>query len=166
MKNYLNREEANDFMLTGVLLDTVSRIRTEWSGRNFITKEEHKNLKLAETYLTKYYKAVLERLGKKEAEKVFKRLGDFELKIMDRYMLNRLRGQWENELQVAHLKREEFEDWCEQIMHIKCKNCSLDYNNCNLYDVFEENLVPDSGYNLHNCRFAYKEMKVKKKKKK
>ncbi|WIF95146.1 DUF5651 domain-containing protein [Caminicella sporogenes] len=163
MKDYLNAEELNDFLLIATVLQTVSKIRKGWSSRNNLTKEEHKNLKYAETYLEKFLTQLVSRLSAKEQRKIENRAKEFELKIIDKYTLQRMKGQWEEELKVAHLKREEFEDWCEQIMEIHCKHCKKHHDSCNLYDVFVNNFVPESGWNLENCRYAYRKPKVRKK---
>lgn len=159
MKSYLNAQEMNDFMLIGVLLDSAAKIRKGWGDRGNLTKEEHRAVKTAETYLTKFYESVITRLGEKESLKIHKRLSDFELKIMDRYTLQRMRGQWQEEMKISHVDRVEFEDWCEQIMIIKCKGCTKNYEECNLHDVFCNNYVPESSWGLDNCRYAYTELK-------
>jgi len=165
MKDYLNAQEMNDVMLIGILLDKTVVIREEWDKRGNLTKEEHKTLKTAQTYLIKFYNSLISRLNTKEVKKMMKRTSDFELKIIDKYTLRRLQGTWQEEMKIAHVDREEFEDFCDQIMQIKCKGCKKHFSQCILYDIFYNNFVPESGWNLENCRYAYTEISSKKEEK-
>lgn len=162
MKDYLNKEETNNFLLIGTLLDTVTGIKDDWKKRNMLTKEEHKYLALCKTYAEKFYNSVLLRLNPKEAEKIYKRLFKFDIKVLDEYTKKRLYGEFEKEYAVVKIPREEFEDWTEQIMEVECKNCNKHWSECRLHEIFQENFIPESGFNCSNCRYAYKETKVEK----
>lgn len=164
MKDYLNAQEMNDVLLVGILLDKSAVIREEWMKRDNLTKEEHKALKTAQTYLAKFYEQLMRRLDIKEVKKMMKRTSDFELKIIDKFTLKRMQGTWQEDMKIAHVDREEFEDWCDQIMQIHCKGCKKHFGQCNLHDVFYNNFVPESGWNFERCRYAYKEISSKKKK--
>lgn len=163
MRTYLNATEMNDYMVIGALLDSATRIRKEWSEHENMTKDEHKAIKTAETYLSKFYQSVLSRQDKKELTKISRRLGDFELKIMDKLTLNRLRGTWQEESKIVKIDREEFHDWCNMIMEVKCMDCKKDYGSCSLHDVFDSNFVPGSSYCMNNCKYAYPKLKKQKK---
>lgn len=166
MKDYLNKEETNNFLLIGTLLDTVSAIKDDWKKRSMLTKEEHKYLSTAKTYAEKFYLSVMNRLNPREAEKLYKRLMKFDIKVLDEYTKKRLFGEFDKEYAVVKIPREEFEDWCEEIMEVNCKNCTKHWGECRLHKIFEKNFVPESSCNLDNCRYAYKEINVQRDEKK
>lgn len=170
-KDYLNSEEMNDFMLIGLMLDTtanainssfdslkdkkINKIRIAWDTRNNLTTEEHKALKTAETYLTKFYTSVLSRLGQDEIAKIRKKTSNYNIRVIDKFTLDKLNRDTNNKTVNAVVPRGEFEDWCEEIMEVNCKNCSKDRKNCKLKKVFDDNFVPESDWGLDNCKYAY-----------
>lgn len=151
-------------MLVGILLDKSAVIREEWDKRDNLTKEEHRALKTAQTYLTKFYNSLIGRLDTKEVQKIMKRTSDFELKIIDKFTLKRMQGTWQEEMKIAHVDREEFEDYADQVLQIKCKGCRKHFSQCNLHEMFYNNFIHESGFNLENCRYAYSEVSNRKKK--
>lgn len=175
LKDYLNSEELNDFMLIGTLLDTTAnivnstipdklktlgKIRIAWDTRGNLTKEEHKSIKTAETYLTKAYSSILNRLNKDEAIKIGKRLSSFNFRILDKYTLDKLNRETNDKFINAIVPREQFMDWCEEIMEVKCKGCTQDRQACKLREVFEENFIQEADWGLDNCRYAYNKIEI------
>lgn len=174
MKDYLNQSETNDFMCIGYLLDTagsilgierssknpmsIEKVRAGWADRGNLTKEEHKSLKMAETYLSKFYTSVLARMSRNEAAKVYKRLTRYTVKFMDEFTLNLLNVQLGREFEVVKIEREQYQQWCEEIMNVNCKNCTKHHDECKLCSLFENTLIPESQWNLDNCRYAYAEI--------
>lgn len=175
LKNYLNSEELNDFMLIGTLLDTCSsiinstidpkhstigKIRIAWDTRGNLSKEEHKSIKMAETYLTKAYTSILNRLSKDEVIKISKRLSSYNLRILDKFTIDKINRESGDKYKNAVIPRELFENWCEEIMEVKCKGCNKDRQACKLREVFEDNFVPEADWGLDNCRYAYTELEI------
>jgi hypothetical protein len=60
-----------------------------------------------------------------------------------------------DKMQYAVMPRQQFYDWCVDIMEVKCNGCTKDWNTCDLHQVFENNFVPESGFDCSNCKFAY-----------
>jgi hypothetical protein len=177
LKDYLNSEELNDLMLIGALLDTTAnvvkstlndktldKIRIAWNTRGNLSKEEHKSLKMAETYLTKFYTSILNRLSINEVVKINKRNSSFNIRILDKFTLDKLNRQTNDKYKNAVVPREQFENWCEEIMEIKCKGCTKDRQACKLHEVFEDNFVQESDWGLDNCRYAYNQIEILNKK--
>ncbi len=128
----------------------------DWKDRNFLTKDEGKNVKTAHTYLIKFFNSVLERLNAKEKGLIQKQLEKFDFKIVDDYTMQKIFRDMSNHLVNAVVPRQQFENWCCEIMACNCKDCTKHWDGCELYKVFEDNFVPDGGFEMDNCKFAYK----------
>lgn len=168
MRDYLNSSEKNQFMIiqsivqmmdglrnSGVDGPKISSMLEDWSKRDNMTKDEHKNLKTAETYLRKFLSSVYERLSKKDQEQIKKKLMKFDFKLIDDYTLKQIDRDIKDKLANAVVPRQQFYDWCSEIMSVKCNGCTKDWNTCQLYEVFENNIVPESGFDCRNCKYAY-----------
>jgi hypothetical protein len=59
------------------------------------------------------------------------------------------------------MTREQFEDWCYEIMQVHCLNCTGHHEGCELHQLFDDNFIPESSWNLDNCRYAYKTSECK-----
>jgi hypothetical protein len=168
MRDYLNAIEKNQFMVmnsvlqmaigirnTGVDGPKLKTMREEWAKRDNMSKEEHKNLKMAETYMSKFIMSVYNRLSPKEKEQINKKLMKYDFKLVDDFTLKQVNRDIKDKMQHAVMPRQQFYDWCVDIMEVKCNGCAKDWNTCDLYQVFENNFVPESGFDCTNCKFAY-----------
>lgn len=129
----------------------------DWKERNFLTKDEGKNIKMSHTYLLKFLKSVIERVNDKEKEIILKQMAKFDFKIVDDYTMQKIFRNMADRMQNAVVPRQQFEDWTCEVMECNCKNCHKHWGECNLYKVFQDNFIPESGYDLENCKYAYKE---------
>lgn len=172
MKDYLNATEKNQLMVLMSILQLmdgyrnggidgpkISSMLEEWDKRNNMTKEEHKALKTSETYLKKFTESVLNRLSQKEREGIQKRLIKFDFRLVDDFTLQRVYREMQDRMVNAVVPRQQFYKWCEEVMNVNCKGCTKDWKECELHQVFEENFVPESTWNLESCRYAYSEVK-------
>ncbi|MCM3763467.1 DUF5651 domain-containing protein [Neobacillus niacini] len=170
MRDYLNSIEKNQFLVMNSVLQMAIGIRNqgmdgpklqtmreEWTKRDNMTKGEHKSLKMAETYLSKFIMSVYNRLSKKEQEQINKKLMKYDFKLVDDFTLQKVNRDIKDKIQNAVMPRQQFYDWCSEIMAVKCNGCTKDWNTCPLYEVFEDNFVPESGFDCTNCKFAYTE---------
>ncbi|MDP4163081.1 MAG: DUF5651 domain-containing protein [Bacillota bacterium] len=168
MRDYLNANEKNQFMVLQSIVQMIDGLRNsgvdgpklgsmleQWTKSNNITKEEHKNLKTAETYLRKFLASVFERLSPKEQEVIKKKIMKFDFKLVDDFTLKQINRDISDRFVNAAVPREQFNDWCSEIMSVKCNGCKKDGNTCELNQVFENNFIPESGFDLPNCKFAY-----------
>jgi hypothetical protein len=168
MRDYLNSVEKNQFMVmnsvlqmvigvrnTGVDAPKFKTMREEWSKRDNMTKEEHKSLKMAETYLEKFIMSVYNRLSPKEQEQIQKKLLKYDFKLVDDFTLKQVNRDIKDKIQNAVMPRQQFYDWCVDIMEVKCNGCTKDWNTCDLHHAFDSNFVPESGFDCTNCKYAY-----------
>jgi uncharacterized membrane-anchored protein YjiN (DUF445 family) len=166
MKDYLNADEKNQIMVFMSILQIMNGNRgingpkiitvlEDWNKRGNLTKEEHKNLKYAGTYLTKFCMSVYDRLSDKEKIQMDKRLQKFDFRLVDDFTLQKIYREMTDRMVNAVIPREQFFKWCEEIMHVNCNGCTKDWKQCELHEMFEENFVPESTWNKDNCRYAY-----------
>jgi hypothetical protein len=168
MRDYLNSTEKNQFMVmnsilqmivgirnTGVNGPKLKTMREEWSKRDNMTKEEHKSLKMSETYLSKFIMSVYNRLSPKEQEQIQKKLLKYDFKLVDDFTLQKVNRDIKDKMNHAVMPRQQFYDWCVEIMNVKCNGCTKGWNTCDLHQVFENNFVPESGFNCSNCKYSY-----------
>jgi hypothetical protein len=168
MRDYLNSIEKNQFMVmnsvlqmvlgvrnTGVDGPKLKTMREEWSKRDNLTKEEHKSLKMAETYMGKFIMSVYNRLSLKEQEQINKKLLKYDFKLVDDYTLKQVHRDIKDKMVNAVVPRQQFYDWCVDIMEVKCNGCTKDWNTCDLHKVFDNNFVPESGFDCKSCKYAY-----------
>jgi len=169
MRDYLNSNEKNQFMVLSSILQNIEGIRNEgtdgpkivhmleaWKARDNMTKDEHRSLKMAETYLRKFVNSVFDRQSSKEQETIVKKLRKYDFRLVDDYTMQQIHRDMKDKLKHAVVPREQFYNWCRDIMDSKCNGCEKDWNTCDLHQVFEENFIPESGWCLKNCKFAYK----------
>lgn len=172
MKDYLSAEERNQMMVFMVILEmfkgnrgitgpSFKNILDDWSSRNNLSKDEHKNLKLAQTYLKKFCESVLNRMNVKEKNAIAKRLEKFDFRLVDDYTLKKVYRGIQDKMVNAVIPREQFNNWCCEIMDVRCKNCNKNWKECELHEVFDNNFIPESTWRLENCRYAYKKIEKK-----
>ena len=155
MKSFLNAAEANDYMILFYSSCVMEKVYEGWNKRENITKEESTALKYATTYIKKFFKTLNGRLEKKELDKLSKRLSKFEYRLIDEHMMKKINRDATDKIKNTVMPRDQFETWCEEIMDIKCTRCTKIWTECELHDVFENNIAPEpTGYENSNCRYA------------
>lgn len=172
MKDYMGAEERNQLLVFMSIIQLMQGSRSitnqkikpmleDWASRNNLTKEEHKYLKTAETYMDKFCKSVYSRMGEKEKEQIDKRILKFDFRLVDEYTLQKVYRDINERMKIAAVPRQQFESWCSEIMDIKCNGCNGNWKDCELHKIFEDNFVPESTWGLENCRYAYAPQKTK-----
>lgn len=167
MKDYLNAEERNQLMVFMAILQMFSgnrgitgacgkNIVDDWSSRNNMTKDEQKSIKMAQTYLKKFCDSVIARMNPQEQENIKKRLIKFDFRLVDDFTLQKVYRDMKDKLVNAVVPREQFGNWCNEIMYQNCNGCTKHWKGCRLHEVFEDNFIPESSWGLENCRYAYK----------
>lgn len=154
LKDYLNNEESQNIFWLYATAENMVNYRKSMVDTGNITAEEHRSLKMAETHLKKFIKLLLSRLSAKTKKNFVSKFYKHEIRIIDHRTLSRLNGQWQDELKIVKMKREEFEDFCELIMESKCKGCNINPDTCNLYDILDDNMVPTICSEV-SCKYAY-----------
>lgn len=164
-RQYLNEEERNIYMSLAAIVNMIHGIKLQrdkyvqlenvienWDRRDFITKEEKKSLKLANTYLKKFLDAVYERLDKRTKETLEKKLVSFGFRLLDQETLkiiNRYNDLKENVV----VDRKTFDSVAEDIANVYCCGCNCNYQDCKIYDMYTQMLYVGVG-EKPNCPFA------------
>ncbi|WP_057979457.1 DUF5651 domain-containing protein [Caloramator mitchellensis] len=162
-RDYLQPDEMNDFLILATIWGLLEKIIDLWDKRQMISKEEKKNLKLAKTYIGKFYGMKVNELSRKTAKKVAEYLQKNEVVIIQTEDKEKMREETQKFIEI---EREDFYNWCEQIIDINCKNCRKNHQECKLYDLLDKYEVPDSSFEKRNCRYAYDEINIERDEKK
>ena len=168
MKDYLSAEERNQIMVIGSILGSFDNcknvgvdapkivdIAQQWDNRGNITTEERRSLRTAHTYLQKFFKSVVERMCDKEQKVLYKKLSNYDFRLLDDFTFNRVCNDMSDKIKFVAIDREDFGKWCEEIMHVNCKGCDKNHSECQLHKIFDENFIPENDWGLDNCRYAY-----------
>lgn len=157
LKNYLSAKDMNDLLYVSHLLEINDRFLRDAKEHETITKEEAKSLKMALTWSEKFMKQVLSRMPQKEIKKFLKRTiksKNEPIRVLDKWMHDRVFGAYETEYEIIKIERPQFESLCFALIQEHCKDCNNDYQYCDIYDIFEDNLVPRCEHKK-NCAYAF-----------
>lgn len=157
LKDYLSAKDMNDLLFISHLLETNFNTLENWKQHENITKEEAKYLKTAITYTEKFLSQVFKRMPEKENEKFIKRCVKAEnepVRILDKWMHDRILGKFETEHEVVKIERPQLEKLALACIQSHCEDCTESYNSCDIYDIMEDNLIPRCEH-LKNCPYAY-----------
>lgn len=153
LRNYLNTDEGLQYITIGYIRDVIDQVLKTWKSN--VTKEERTHLKYVETYAKKWFFSIKSRLDEKQLKKLERWVDEYELTLADREKQKKIEVAADEKLKNVTMPRESFENWCSEIMNIKCKNCTKEWVDCDLHDLFLNNAVPESTHDLKNCRYAY-----------
>lgn len=154
--DYLNKENMDMFLNIPYMSSEARYIQEKWGKYGNLTREEYDILTNLISYADKFYSTVLKRLNPKVQIIFRKKLSSFTVKYLDKYTSDKMQRDTKNLMKNAVMPREDFEDWCEQIMDCNCKNCTKHFAECRLYEVFDNNFVPEPVGDLRdNCRYSY-----------
>ena len=164
-RQYLNEEERNIYMSLATIVNMVDGIELQrdkyvqleniidnWDKKDFITKEEKKNLKLANTYLKKFMDSVYERLDRRTQETLEKKLVSFGFRLLDQETI-RIMNRYNKLKENVVVDRKTFDLVAEDIANMYCCGCNCNYQDCKIYDMYTQMLYVGVG-EKPNCPFA------------
>lgn len=157
MKKYLNSKEMNDLLFIYHLAAINQEVINEWITRGNMTSDEAKWIRTAITYNKKALTSILSRLEAKESAKFMKRTikaKNEAVRIIDKWMHDRVFGTFETEFEIVKIERPEFEKLCMACIQAHCEDCNENYANCDIYDIFDDNLMNRAEIK-HNCPYSY-----------
>lgn len=154
MRDYLNSNEREKFLLMAKLMDAVDFF-IELEPKGIITKEEKKNLKTSATLIEKTLQGIIGRLNASNKKTIANSINTLGVLLLNDYANKEyMRKKSASELDTYELNKDYF-DLVEEIMYQNCKYCEKDCKECGYYPHFENNYLTDMGENYGNCRFAY-----------
>lgn len=157
MKKYLNSKDLTDLLFVFHMVEINTSIVNRWVEYGNMTRDEAKWIKTAITYNMKAMKSILDRLPQKEKDKFVKRTIKAQnepIRIVDKWMHDRVFGTYETEFEIVKIERPEFEKLGMLCSKKYCEDCGNNFSDCSLYDIFENNMM-SRVEKLHNCPYAF-----------
>lgn len=157
MKKYLNSKEMNDLLFIYHLAAIDQEIINQWIDRGNMTSDEAKWIRTAITYNKKALSSILARLEPKESSKFMKRTVRAQneaIRIVDKWMHDRVFGTYETEFEVVKIERPSFEKLCMACIQSHCEDCNESFANCDIYEILDDNMMNRAEIK-HNCPFSY-----------
>ena len=157
MKKYLNSSEMNDLLFIFHMIETNTSIVNEWIERGNMTSNEAKWIRTAITYNIKAMRSILDRLDPKEKSKFAKRTVKAQneaIRIIDKWMYDRVFGTFETEFEVVKIERPEFEKLGMACIQAHCEDCNEHFSKCDIYDIFDNNMMNRAEIK-NNCPYAF-----------
>lgn len=127
MKKYLNSKEMNDLLFIYHLAAIDQEVINQWIPRGNMTSNEAKWIRTAITYNKKALSSILARLEPKESSKFMKRTIKAQneaIRIVDKWMHDRVFGTYETEFEVVKIERPNFEKLCMACIQSHCEDCN------------------------------------------
>lgn len=163
MKQYFTSEELNDLLFVTHLIDLNSKMLKKWIDRGNLLEEEVNLLNMGSDYTSKFLEMVLSRMPLKEVEKFMKRTIKAKkdpVRIVDKWMQDRVFGTFETEYEIVKIERPQFEKLALIGVNAHCKDCNDHYNNCDMYYILEDAMIPRAEIK-NNCPYAFISKKKK-----
>ena len=157
MKKYLNNNELNDLLFIYHMIETDTSIVNDWIKRGNMTSNAAKWIRTAITYNIKAMRSILDRLDPKEKSKFAKRTVKAQneaIRIIDKWMYDRVFGTFETEFEVVKIERPEFEKLGMACIQAHCEDCNEHFSKCDIYDIFDNNMMNRAEIK-NNCPYAF-----------
>ena len=168
-RGYLKKDEANDLIVL-LVGETLMRgthpenpgppMWESWVNQGIMTKEQAKYLKTGCTFISKATQSILkDNLDAKSKDVVYKRVMRNEIRIIDDYMIEKLKRIYAENKEVQ-VSRSNFEVMCECMHAVTCRNCEKSRQKCDIHTFYENYNVPPVEYRelektLCNCEYAF-----------
>ena len=157
MKNYFTSGELNDLLLVKHLMDLNIKISKEWLERGNLLEEEFSLINSGTSNIEKFLGSIISRMPLKEVEKFCKRTKRAQedpIRIIDKWMQDRIFGTYETEYEIVKTERPKFEKLAFIAMGSNCRDGKRDFSNCDMYDILEDAMVPRHEIKK-NCPYAF-----------
>lgn len=173
-RNYLNKNEHNELF---TLLSVVKLIEGEagystvpgkamwdsWQEKGMMTKDQAKNLKLANTYLSKFVSSIInDNLDVAEKSNLISKSRKFDFRLIDDYTLVKIQNML-NSVTGRYVEGDLLDEFVCNTMDEKCKGCAIeDRSTCTFRTFLEDNFIPpfsEMGAEKvpgNNCEYSYK----------
>ena len=132
MKTYMSSQER----LTIVSLKKNSEQAKVLLKGSLLDKKEAGDLKRGLTYINNTLK-------------------DTQVYIMSNYDISKYVKKKEATLKSAYEDNKEYFKLVELIMHYNCNNCNKCHKDCEIYNEFEKECIPELNGDKPNCKYSY-----------
>ena len=146
MKTYLNHNERQIAGYFAIVYGMIETVLSEPSLKN-ISKKEATALRYTHTHLRKYIRALLERVGEVEGDRLFRLARDNEVELKPRNYDGKLVVDREAMIEVSRMALE-----------ANCFGCERkDWNNCKLCQMMDIIGVGSTNDTEGKCEYWYDE---------
>ena len=122
---------------------------------SLLDKKEAGDLKRGLTYIDKVTDKVISRLDKDALKTFNNTVKDTQVYIMSNYDIQKYVKNKSATLKSAYEDNKEYFKLVELIMHYNCNNCNKCYKDCEIYNEFEQQCIPELNGDKANCKYAY-----------
>ena len=122
---------------------------------SLLDAKETKNLKTGLTYIKNVVDKVISRLDKDALKTFNNTVKDTQVYIMSNYDISKYVKKKTATLKSAYEDNKEYFKLVELIMHYNCNNCKKCAKDCEIYNEFEEQCIPELNGDKANCKYAY-----------
>lgn len=160
MKDYLNSNEREIFLLVAKLMDGIDKM-VEWEQRGVISKEEKKNFKTASTLIYKSLNSILDRLNQSNKKSIANSLENSGVFLTNKYGIQQYMRKKLADENACFEENKDYFNLVEEVAFQNCNGCEKHCTECRYYELWEDLYISDMGDPFGNCRFAYN-MPIKK----
>lgn len=144
MKTYLSHNERQIATYFSINLGMINVLLDNYAKN--LSKEEITNLKYAYTYLTKYVKALVERVGNAEGDRIYRLATTSKLSINPKSLEDK---------QVV-VDKDDMEEVARMALEKNCFGCERkDWQNCGLCKLMDRLGVGSVNDTKGKCEFYY-----------
>lgn len=156
MRNYMNAQEKQDYIMFCALLGYTQDVFEKWHKHGNMTKDEIKRWRTARTNLEKMSDSIMNRIDKSLSKNLMKLAKDTEIFCLPReralIKLRAERDKHQNEL--CEVKLSTLEDLAEKALG-HCDPCKeKDHNKCMLKKLFLELNIAPIDTDTKGCGYA------------
>jgi len=145
MKTYLSHDERQICTYFAICYGMVDTYVNEW-GKN-LSQEEITALKYSRTYLSKYIRALVDRVGDIEGDRIYRLAGSSQVEIKPK--------NYDGKLIVD---KNDMEEVARMALEANCFGCNrTDWHNCGLCRFMERLGISSTNDTKGKCEFWYDE---------
>lgn len=155
LKTYLSQGEREKLVFLWFMSGYIEDMLEKWTEIGNMTKEEHKYLKMSNTYTTKFVTAVLDRINEKEGKRIYNKLIGSRIEIKP--IIPHVEGNTSDKpTWTFKIDREAMDTIAEGVIAAWCKNCKEeDYEECPIRYIFEQTEVEKYDKFAKGCQYKY-----------
>jgi hypothetical protein len=137
MKTYLNRAERERYCVVALSAAILGKILEEWE--NNLTKDEHRAIKTAQTYIFKFMDSVKNRMDNDFIHQLIRDIKSSEIQVLPTLAAKREYEKRSIEDEHVQVNRETILNLAEHAL-IGCEGCKKDkdFRKCDLRQVYME----------------------------
>ncbi|GEM_PF-2099825 len=134
MKTYLNKEERNKYCVMALAAGEIGEILKKW--QNNLTNDEHRSLKMAQTYIFKWMDSIKARVDQDFIQQLLRDCKCSEILVLPKFEAIRETQKRKLEDKYVQVEKETILDLADNAL-VGCHNCTKkDFKECNLRQVF------------------------------